>query len=64
MSLNKKTPLTIDREGERVVIGECFISQIGNLIYGRMVIDDEEAAAIIRGPIAEFSIGWTLPEGS
>lgn len=64
MNPNKKVPLTIERGGERVVVGEAFISQVGNLTYGRMVIDDEETAAIIRGPISDFSIGWTLQEGS
>ena len=64
MSVPKKVPVVVFKDGVRTVVGEASISQIGNLTYGRMVIDDEETAAIIQGPIADFSLGWTLPEES
>ena len=62
MSVNKKVPLVVYNDGVRTVVGECFISQIGELTYGRMVIDDEETAAAVRGPIGDISLGWNFPE--
>jgi hypothetical protein len=60
VSTNKKVPVTVLKEGVRTVVGEAFVSQVGNLTYGRMVIDDEETADIIRGPISDISLGWTF----
>jgi hypothetical protein len=60
--INKKIPVTTYLDGERKVVGEAIVTQVGNALHGRMVITDEETQGLLR-VTGEFSLGdFTVPE--
>jgi hypothetical protein len=52
---NKKVPLVTWTDGVRKVVGEAIISEIGENVYFRGLVTDEETAAMLK-PAGGYSI--------